>query len=191
MSDWLRRLWFDVNSTSGWDTCPWPISSSRKDACCTTPTYFNCSPKACWVSGKLKKWSVVKETHAESGEQGAQRFMEKLVQHLQQSVIKTVVTMSIEELLIWAVIWVSRYALHPPLWDAVTWWAHWKTEDEQKIHCYFGTCVSASLFPFLNTLTHTHCNKEILHNLPQPTHTRCYINMQQSLWFITSSQMDC
>lgn len=34
----------------------------------TTPTYFNCIPKACWVSGKLKNWSVIKEMHAESEE---------------------------------------------------------------------------------------------------------------------------
>lgn len=78
--------------------------------------------------------------------------------------IKTVVTMSIEELLIWAVIWVSCYALHPPLWDAVTWWAHWKTTDEQKIHCYFGTCVSASLF--LNTHTHTLQQRNIAQSPP-------------------------
>lgn len=30
--------------------------------------YFNCCPKACWVSGKLKNWSAVEETHEESGE---------------------------------------------------------------------------------------------------------------------------
>lgn len=46
-----------------------------------TPTYFNCSPKACWVSGKLKNWSVVKDMHAESGEEEANRFLEKWAQY--------------------------------------------------------------------------------------------------------------
>lgn len=59
---------------SGGDT--WHLSIAkliqhRKPRQGNTPTYFNCSPKACWVSGKLKNWSVVKETHAESREQQA------------------------------------------------------------------------------------------------------------------------
>lgn len=40
-----------------------------------------------------------------------------------------------------------------------------------------------------HTLTHT-MTKKYCTISPQPTHTQCYINMQQSLWCITSSQMD-
>lgn len=55
--------------------------TGREHGCSTTPTYFNCSPKACWVSGKLKNWSVVKEMHAtlgEKGKDGASRVLKSL-----------------------------------------------------------------------------------------------------------------
>lgn len=76
---WASDCWGDRSvisglEGSGWDT--WHLSLAkliqhRKPRQGNTPTYFNCSPKACWVSGKLKNWSVVKETHAESREQQA------------------------------------------------------------------------------------------------------------------------
>lgn len=101
--------------------------------------YFNCSPKACWVSGKRKNWSGVEEMHAASGGQRAWKpantaenlmllvrpFMLQLC-FFQKTMWKCVtVTMSIEELFVRAVVRVTCNALHPPLGDAVTWWAHW------------------------------------------------------------------
>lgn len=177
--------------------CPWPNSSSRGDGCRTTPTYFNCSPKACWVSGKLKNWSVVEEMHGESGEQGASRFINTI--HATTFDLTSAFNSKSKQWLPWA----SKNSsselssesramlciLHSEmLWrDGLT----EKPQMNKKFTVILVTCVSASLFPFLNTHTHTPYNKEILHNLLQPTHTQCYINMQQSLWFITSSQMDC
>ena len=62
----------------------------------------------------------------------------------------------------------------------------------------FGDVFWPLSFSFLkpaHTHTHTHicCNNYILHSHTPPPHakTLCYINMQQSLWCITSSQMDC
>lgn len=44
---------------------PQPPLLSGERGRSTIPTYFKCRPKACWVSGKLKNWSAVRETHAE------------------------------------------------------------------------------------------------------------------------------
>jgi len=98
--------------------------------------------------------------------------------------------MSVEELLVWAVVWVPRYALHPPLWDAVAWWTYCKTQMS-KTSQLFGDVFWPLSFSFLkpaHTHTHTHicCNNYILHSHTPPPHakTLCYINMQQSLWCI-------
>lgn len=138
---WASDCWGERSVISGlegsrWDT--WHLSLAkliqhRKPRQGNTPTYFNRSPKACWVSGKLKNWSVVKETHAESREQQASSKTDHKVSLLSwiKRKHKSLVTMGIKEFLIRAVIRVSRYTLHSPLWDAVTGWTCCNMKQKQ------------------------------------------------------------
>lgn len=83
---------------------------------------------------------------------------------------KTSVTMGIKEFFIRAVIRVSCYTLHPPLWDAVTWWTSCKMTRKQgkKKLLFLDMCFSLPLPLFYNT--NSHCDKEMLQK--KTAHTR-------------------
>lgn len=75
--------------------------------------------------------------------------------------------MGIKEFFVRAVIRVSRYTLHPPLWDAVTGWTccNMTQRQEKKKSCYFWACFSLPLpfYTHIDTVTKTCCKNPPAH----------------------------
>ncbi len=202
-TDGRRQLWF-LNWTSGWDTWTRVLGQTHpaeSTGVAPHPPIATAAPKHAGYLGSLRTdlW-LKRRMQSQGGREQAGSWKTEHDKHIYwsnyrlQFKITRVVTMSVEELLVRAVVWVSRYALHPPLRDAVAWRAHWKTAHEQKIHCYFGTCVSASLFPFLrhtHTNTHTLWQRNIAQSPPAHTHTVLYKHATVSVvqYFITDGPL--
>lgn len=138
---WWGRgpLWF-LNWMSGWDT--WPMSwvkfnQQREHGVRLHHTpIVTAAPKHAGYLGSLRIHLWLKRCMQSQGrwEEAASCKTEQnklsycsTIHFIYINEIQNCVTVSIKELLIRTVIWVSCYALHPPLWDAVTRWASWKT----------------------------------------------------------------
>lgn len=178
--------------------CPRPNSSSRDSmGVVTHPPISTAAPKHAGYLGSLRIDLWLKRCMQSQGrreqagscksEHSKHIYWSTCNYLLQSKKSKTVVTMSVEKLLIRAVVRVSRYALHPPLWDAVTWWANWKTTHEEKnkkqkkplLFWEFLKCVSAS---------NTHSLTKKYHKSP-PAHTHWVLYKHASVsvvhYFIT------
>lgn len=135
MTDGERPVWF-WNWTSGWDTrtSPWPKSRRHSMRKITPQLISTVAPKHAGYLGSLRTdlWlkkcmqSERKREQAGSCQTEDNKLTYYLITDINRKIEKTAITMCIEEFLVWAVVWVSCYALHPPFWDAMTWWASCK-----------------------------------------------------------------